>query len=395
MSDPATEGVIHSKRFLVVDGDRKVLDSIERYLLMEAASKVYKAGAPLAALRILQDDKTEVDCVICANKWGTISAMEFLQNLRTGRWGGPKVSDVDFILMMDQVDESVIRIADTYNVTGYIFGEIERKSVTEAITYALGKGESQSPFAKCPVAHIRLSGADVILVAFEICSFGELSSNEQQEIIQDITTATTEFRLSGQVVPVWEDAEGRTMFIAPKNYHSALKSVTLDTVWRSLNREIPVKKNPHLRTQVSGRRSEQDSKAGTAEGSVSRSAGSKDEAVALKAEGKPAGPLRALTHEDIGRVLLAFKHMGPEKFEQSFVKSQRIVKRTPDNTFVPVLRECFVNLDKLRKEIFAEVDLRTSGQMFNDLTLSLDQCHTPISRQEQKDRRTIFNQFKH
>ena len=183
MSDPAEEGVIHRKRFLIVDGDREVLDSLERYLLMEAAPKVYKAKAPLAALRILQDDNTAVDCVICANKHGKISGMEFLQNLRTGRWGGPSVRDVNFFLMMEKEDEAIIRTADSLNVTGYIFGELDRISAIETINQVLELGESQSPLMKCPIAHVRLGGADVIAVAFDK-SFGQAPQDEQQLMME-------------------------------------------------------------------------------------------------------------------------------------------------------------------------------------------------------------------
>ena len=315
MSDPVEEGVIHRKRFLIVDGDREVLDSLERYLMMEAAPKVYKAKAPLAALRILQDDNTAVDCVICANKHGKISGMEFLQNLRTGRWGGPSVRDVNFILMMDKEDEAIIRTADSLNVTGYLFGELDRISAIETINKVLEHCESQSPLMKCPIAHVRLGGADVIAVAFDK-SFGDAPQEEQQQTIQDIHVAAKECRIGGQVVPVWEDENGRTMFLAPSNYHAALKDISVDSVWRNLNREIPIKKTPHLRKEETGRGAKETSEE----------------------EQEETGPLRSLTHEDIGKVLLAFREVGADKFEKSFVQSQTIVERKPNSPFKPVMK---------------------------------------------------------
>ena len=207
---------------------------------------------------------------------------------------------------------------------------------------------------KCPIAHVRLGGADVIAVAFDK-SFGQAPQDEQQQTIQDIQLAAKECRIGGQVVPVWEDENGRTMFLAPSNYHAALKDISVDSVWRNLNREIPIKKTPHLRKEDTGRTAKADAE--------------KDEE-----EEKETGPLRSLTHEDIGKVLLAFREVGAEKFEKSFVQSQTIVERKPGSSFKPVMKEYYISLDKLRKPLFSDVDLRLSGQMFNDLSLSLDQC---------------------
>ena len=63
-SDSSEESAIQGRRFLIIDVNGANLDKLERYLLMDAANKVYKAKAPLTALRILQDRRMPVDCVI-------------------------------------------------------------------------------------------------------------------------------------------------------------------------------------------------------------------------------------------------------------------------------------------------------------------------------------------
>jgi len=161
MSDPdeASKSLIQTTRFLLVDSANPSLDKVERYLLMDAASKVYVAGTPLLALRILQNRRTPVDCVICAHKVGLISGLEFLQKLRAGRWGGASLQNVRFVLMMARRTEWAVETAVNFRVDGFIYGDFDRASFTKSINKAL----TSEP---CKVAHIRENGADFIIVPF-------------------------------------------------------------------------------------------------------------------------------------------------------------------------------------------------------------------------------------
>jgi hypothetical protein len=82
---------------------------------------------------------------------------------------------------------------------------------------------------------------------------------------------------------------------------------------------------------------------------------------------------RPMTHEDVGKVILAFKQLGPEKFFKGFVRSQQIIHREGGKPTKVVLREYYVSFDQLRNSLFADVNMSDLGQMYRDLTLALDQ----------------------
>ena len=79
--------IINQTRFLVIDSEPAVGEALRRFLLGEGAPAAHFAASSLLALRMLQDRKTQIDCVICAHRPAN-SGIEFLTNLRSGRWGG-------------------------------------------------------------------------------------------------------------------------------------------------------------------------------------------------------------------------------------------------------------------------------------------------------------------
>ena len=83
---------------------------------------------------------------------------------------------------------------------------------------------------------------------------------------------------------------------------------------------------------------------------------------------------RDLTHEDVGKVILGFKQLGPENFLKGFMRSQRVAMQQPGKSITPVMREYFMSLELLRKALFPDVNLRRSGHLFGDLTMALDQA---------------------
>lgn len=238
-SKSSTEDVITRTRFLIVDADRSNLEKIERYLLMAAAPNVYLAKSPLLALRILQEPRTPVDLVICAHRKGRISGIEFLQNLRVGRWGGKSQRHIPFILFMSRKDDAAIKIANSFHVNDYIFGELNRTSVTESVLKVLGESKAQKSLSRCRVAHIRERGVDLIIVPFDK-GFGDKPRDEQLKAREAVQTAATQSNLSGTIVPVWNKGDGRMGFIAAENYHSILSNMTLEFVRANLNRELDV-----------------------------------------------------------------------------------------------------------------------------------------------------------
>lgn len=62
------KAIIGQTRLLIVDSEPAVGEALRRFLVSQRAPAAYVATTSLLALRVLQDRKTPVDCVICAQK---------------------------------------------------------------------------------------------------------------------------------------------------------------------------------------------------------------------------------------------------------------------------------------------------------------------------------------
>ncbi|OHC73252.1 MAG: hypothetical protein A3G18_07095 [Rhodospirillales bacterium RIFCSPLOWO2_12_FULL_58_28] len=82
--------------------------------------------------------------------------------------------------------------------------------------------------------------------------------------------------------------------------------------------------------------------------------------------------LRRLHHNDIARVEELYKKIGDRDFSRAFVHGQRIAVINPCGPAKSFMKECFVKMDILKKHVFSDVELRGSGNVFNQLTISLD-----------------------
>lgn len=243
MNGIADADVIRRTRFLVVDGDKAALSGVEQILTACGALQVHLAAAPLVALRTLQDPLARVDCVICAHKRGTITGLQFLQGLRSGRWGGGRIQNVKFILMMAGLDVSAVQLADRSGVSGYCIGALNPKGLVADIMKALTAARAVSPLPTMQVAHINMSGADFILVPFDP-SFARADLGSQQGAVGQLQTLMQEHLLAGAVTPVWETPERAIGYFAPPQHHARLAALTPDFVRGNLNREITVLRPP-------------------------------------------------------------------------------------------------------------------------------------------------------
>lgn len=243
MNVGADADIMRRTRFLVVDGDKGALGAIEKFLLACGAPQVHIAPAPLAALRILQDPHARVDCVICAHKHGTISGLQFLQGLRSGRWGAGRIQNVKFMLMMAQFDLSAVQTADRSGVSGYYIGVPKPKALLAEIIKTLTAARAISPLPTMQVAHVNMSGADFVLVPFD-ASFAHADVVSQQSAVGQLETLMQEQLLAGAVTPVWETADHGVGYFAPPQYHASLGGLTLDFLHSNLNRELTVLRPP-------------------------------------------------------------------------------------------------------------------------------------------------------
>ena len=88
--------------------------------------------------------------------------------------------------------------------------------------------------------------------------------------------------------------------------------------------------------------------------------------------GEKAMEVRPLQEEDIKMVLEVHRKVGAEKFKQIFVQSQRIADIKPGQKPEELMKEYFIRMDALKKHVFPNVELRGMGNLFNQLTITLD-----------------------
>ncbi len=82
--------------------------------------------------------------------------------------------------------------------------------------------------------------------------------------------------------------------------------------------------------------------------------------------------LRRLGEQDIDRVVEVNQQIGTESFAKVFVRHQKMVEILPGGPPRDVMREYFVGMDALKSHVFLDVELRGSGNIFNQLTITLD-----------------------
>jgi len=88
--------------------------------------------------------------------------------------------------------------------------------------------------------------------------------------------------------------------------------------------------------------------------------------------GEKAMSLRMLQEGDIKMVLEVNRKVGPAKFKEIFVQHQSMTDIKPGEEPKEVMKEYFISMGALKKHVFPSVELRGVGNLFNQLTITLD-----------------------
>jgi EAL domain-containing protein (putative c-di-GMP-specific phosphodiesterase class I)/DNA-binding NarL/FixJ family response regulator len=359
--------ILSQTRFLVVDSEAAVGEGLRRFLTSEGAPAVHVAPSAILALRVLQDRRTPVDCVICAHRPAAVSAVEFLGNLRAGRWGGLPLQHMSFILMMPARDEAVIEAADSMKVTGYILGSLGKDNVRTSILKALDPRGLAKALPNFKIAHIRAGEIDLILAPFPP-SFGRLRTEKQQQALQAVAAGVQREQLSGGVAAIYATETGETAFVAPAGYERFLSRLTVEAAGKMLNRAIHVDWIDGDPTVESKTEAASEELLPLFEAEEAETA---DRRRNVPQAEKPRA--RGLTEEDIRGVAKSFKDMGAKEFVEKFVRHQTILWQGESQPLTPTMREFYVSIDLLRTEFFPGVEMRGSNRSFQSLTHMLDQ----------------------
>lgn len=86
----------------------------------------------------------------------------------------------------------------------------------------------------------------------------------------------------------------------------------------------------------------------------------------------PVRKLRRLGEQDIDRVVEVNQQIGKSAFAKVFIRQQNLVEMLPGGPPNRVMHEYFIAMDALKKHVFLDVELRGSGNIFNQMTITLD-----------------------
>lgn len=94
--------------------------------------------------------------------------------------------------------------------------------------------------------------------------------------------------------------------------------------------------------------------------------------VEVKKESAPAR-MRSLHVNDIKLLEDVSNELGPRDFARAFVRHQELAEIQPGAKAVAVMREYYASMDLLKRHALRGVEMRGSGNLFNQLTILLDQ----------------------
>lgn len=352
--------IIAQTRFLVIDSEPTIGEALRRFLVAEGSPGAYVATSSLLALRVLQDRRTPIDCVICAHRPAN-SGLEFLTSLRGGRWGTGGFQNLPVILLMETPDEYVMAAADEAKVTGYITGGLGKENIRQSIVAALDPRGLAQALPNFKIAYLKAGDNDLIIAPFP-ASFANLRVAQQQQAIADVTAGAQKQQMTASVIAIFPGLDGKAEFIAPKVYDRFLAKLTVEGVEKMLNRAIHV-------DWAGG-----DPTVPPPDEDDVEPLPLFEEDVVDRRRSAPAGSKgRTLTDDDIRGVGKAFKDMGAEEFVRRFVRHQTVLVRDEVQPTAPAMREYYVSIDLLRKEFFPGVEMRGSKRAFQSLTHMLDQ----------------------
>lgn len=342
---------ISRTRFLVIGGDPSLQDRIERYLLMQRAPRVFLAANALAGLRIIQDRRSQVGCII----WAGDGGLEFLHGLRSGRWGGSSIKNLKVILIAKSKSAAFFRRAVGFAVNGVIVGMPPRDEFLSLVWRALTATEPVVPLQSLAAAHMMFGGIPILAVPLDD-DYTSLAPSQKADVFSSIVDAFQEFDTSAQLVLLWRGPAGETEIRAQSDVLANLDSLTVSLAKNSCNLrlliDLPSNDEDIPETEIR-QQPEDDSE--------------------LKTHSEDKGRAKALlTPITIGRVITACKKISATEYFTKFIRCQHIVGRAESGRLSRIGHEYHTDLPKLAEAHFGDVDMRKPGQWFFDLLIALD-----------------------
>lgn len=138
-----------SNRFLIVDDEAFMLGHLERLLKLCKAGHIVKATDGGTALRAIEDESNQFDCVITDFDMKPLNGLQLLSAIRLGT--NPKIPrEQRLIMLTGNSDTAVIDGARALDASGFIAKPVKPETLFPVIDQVLN-----SPGQVRPVEHYR------------------------------------------------------------------------------------------------------------------------------------------------------------------------------------------------------------------------------------------------
>ena len=144
--------------FLVVDDKQFLRNLIQGILLQCHAGSIKHAVHGAAAVNVLGEAQSRIDCVLCDWNMEPVNGLELLQMIRTQRIERVR-QDLRFIMMTGHGEASVVKAAIALDVSGFLVKPVSSDQLIKAIGTAFAKPvKLKSPGDYAAAAEVMLPG---------------------------------------------------------------------------------------------------------------------------------------------------------------------------------------------------------------------------------------------
>jgi len=351
-------------RVLIISDNKAFIEIAERYLILAGVARVFVAQNALLGLRILQDHKANIGCVL----WSAPAGVEFLVNLRSGRWGGG-LKRQRFILYLPTRDVTTIRKAVSLAVNAVVVGMPDREEFSNGVRRAIASEVPHVPLEVFQAAHLNYRGMEALFVPLPD-GFEVSSDRYQTELAAGLAEAAFEIQIACPLVMIWRSRDGASHVRASAELLSFLKDLSIEFITSNLNRYLLVdkpektgKSQPGPELDEATPRPLENDKWGDGE---ERSPAMTKSAIGVRFTHTKVMPT------DIARLVAGFKKMGSRQFFDKYCFSQNAVTITADGAFAHTGKEFFTNLSGLSSDFFPQTDARKVVNREHELLATLD-----------------------
>ncbi len=153
-----------SRRFLIVDDEPFMLNTIERMLKQCKPNAILRATDGISGLKAIKDDFLQVDCIISDCNMQPANGLQFLQAVRMGL--NPRIPrEQPFIMLTGLGDTDTVKAALTLDVSGYVVKPVALEKLVQTIDRAF-----ERPISLKEPSYYEVAKLPKIQVVFEASS---------------------------------------------------------------------------------------------------------------------------------------------------------------------------------------------------------------------------------